>query len=224
MKRLVIIGSGSVAISIFFEMQKSNKYEVIGFIDEKKKKNEEIVNINNKSYKVLGNIKNFFNKLEMKNIWIVVGIGDSSIRKRTMEELISTNKELKFATIIFENVIFNNAIKIGEGTIVFSGVKIGHKVQIGKSCLLGFNTIIEHDTKIGNFVTTSPGVVIAGNVKIGNNNHIGIGSVIKNNINIENNTFIGSCSFVTNNCESNYLYIGTPAKKFKKRKKDDNFL
>ena len=49
---------------------------------------------------------------------------------------------------------------------------------------------------------------------------IGASSVIMPNVSIGEGAAVGACSLVLNNCNPWTIYVGTPAKEIKKRKKD----
>lgn len=57
-------------------------------------------------------------------------------------------------------------------------------------------------------------------VTIGKHAIIGSGTVILPGLSIEDGVAVGALSLVTKNCEAFSVYIGTPAKKIKKRKRD----
>lgn len=57
-------------------------------------------------------------------------------------------------------------------------------------------------------------------VTIGRHVIVGSGSVILPNITLEDGVAIGALSLVTKNCEEFGIYMGTPAKKIKERKRD----
>jgi galactoside O-acetyltransferase len=63
------------------------------------------------------------------------------------------------------------------------------------------------------------GVVHAG-VSLGKHVIIGSGSVILPGVVLQEGAAVGALSLVTRNCESFSVYLGVPAKKIKKRKRD----
>ena len=92
---------------------------------------------------------------------------------------------------------------IGENTKMDNMVHIGHNVLVGESCLICGQVGIAGSTKIGNFVT------IAG--KVGIIDHIEIGD----------NSTILTLSCVFKSIEPNSIYSGNPARKHKRRVKED---
>ena len=62
--------------------------------------------------------------------------------------------------------------------------------------------------------------VTNGPVTIGRHAIVGSGTVILPNINISEGVAIGALSLVTKDCEEFGIYMGTPAKKIKERKRD----
>ena len=51
-----------------------------------------------------------------------------------------------------------------------------------------------------------------------------MGSIIKNNINISNDTIVGFSSLVNKDCDRNSVYWGSPAKKKRAKKYNENYL
>lgn len=62
--------------------------------------------------------------------------------------------------------------------------------------------------------------VTDGAVTIGRHAIVGSGTVILPNININEGVAVGALSLVTKDCEEFGIYMGTPAKKIKERKRD----
>lgn len=221
MKRILILGSGSHSKVIFSEIISLKKYKIVGFIDEKKKKNTKILNYRKKDYKILGKIT------DLKKInfdCAVIGVGDNTTRKEIMHRAEINKRNIKWEKIISINAKISINVKIGNGTVIISGSNINFGTKIGSHCLINSCSSIDHDNTFGDFSSTGPGVITGGNVSIGQYCHLGIGSKIKNNILIDKKTIIGGNSFVNKNCKNNSIYFGVPAKFVKKRTKFDKYL
>ena len=61
-KKIVIIGSGSHAKVVFSEIMKLKEFEILGFVDDFKKKKDLIISFNNKKFYNLGKIKHVIKK------------------------------------------------------------------------------------------------------------------------------------------------------------------
>ena len=58
MKKILIIGSGDHSKVILAEIIQTKQYQIIGFVDEKKKKGTTIETFRNRKYKIVCNITN----------------------------------------------------------------------------------------------------------------------------------------------------------------------
>lgn len=225
MKKILILGAGSHAKVVFFEIMQIKNYEVLGFADNYITSGKLIVRYKNKSYYNLGVIKNVLKKYHNTSFYGVIGIGSNYLRKKISKEVENIDRNFKWTNIISVNSKITGNVKIGKGSVVISGSIINNASVIGKHCLINTSCSIDHDNFFNNYSSSGPGVVTGGNVKIGYLSHLGIGSVIKNKVKIGNNTIIGGNSFVNKDCLDNSIYFGVPSKRIRKIniKKDFNY-
>jgi sugar O-acyltransferase (sialic acid O-acetyltransferase NeuD family) len=218
---ILIFGSGSHAKVIFSEIVNYNKYNIIGFVDERKKSKTLIIKYKNKKYYTIGKISK---NVKRKDVRGIIGVGSNFIRKKIYKNIILINKIFKFENVISKNAIINANVSIKEGSFIASGVVINQGTNIGKHCIINTSSSIDHDNTFEDFSSVAPGVITGGNVIVRKNSSIGIGSIIKHQVEIKQNTVIGGNSFVTKNCDANFLYFGSPAKKIKKILNSKNYL
>lgn len=223
MNDIAIIGSGEHAKKVAIEIEKLNKFNLVGFVDEDKKINKIIQIIGNKKFKVISNLSGLKNK-KFKNISFIIGIGSNYTRFKVFKDIKKKKIKIKWVKIVSKDAIINGDVKIGKGTIVFSGAIISNQSEIGKHCFIGPNSTLEHNNIFGDFSSCGAGVNCGGNVKVGKYSFLGIGTSVKHKVNIKNNCIIGGHSFVLNDCEKNFLYYGVPAEKKKKWKFNNNYL
>lgn len=224
MKQILIIGSGSHAKVVFYEVIKNKNYKVIGFVDNKNDKKNVLIKFLGKNFYYLGNIVKFLKEKKKKKIYLVIAIGDNYLRKKVDTEIKKINQKIKYETIISKDCIINGDVNIGNGSVIMSGVVINNGSKIGNHCFINTSASIDHDNIIEDFASIGPGVTTGGNVTIKKNTYIGIGTVIKHGVGIGKNTVIGGNSFVNKKCLNNSLYFGTPVKKIKSRKKNSKYL
>ena len=204
-KKIIIIGSGGHSNIAIQEIYKINKFNIIGFIDEKKKfQNDK---------KILGNIKFLEDKLNNKKVNLFCAIGDQKVRKRIVKRLNKSKIKITWIKIISKESIVYKNVKIDEGSLIISGAVVNINSVIGKHCIINTNSSIDHDCIIKDFVNISPGVSVGGTTKIDSDCFLGIGASIKEKIHIKSNVVIGANSFVNKNCLKNSKYLGIPAKK-----------
>ena len=123
----------------------------------------------------------------------------------------------------------DGGIEIGDYVHIAIGVSLigGGKIFIGDFVGLSSRVSVysSNDDYSGQFMT-NPMVpseftnVTNGQVTIGKHSIIGSGSVLLPNISIRDGVAVGALSLVTKDCEEFGVYLGTPAKKIKERKRD----
>lgn len=142
-----------------------------------------------------------------------------------------------------ENISIGNNVRIDDFVVLSAGVdgiEIGNYIHIavfssligaGKMILKDFCNISSkvsiyssNDDYSGEFMT-NPMIpseftnVTHGTVSVGKHVIIGSGTIVLPNVTIEDGVAIGALSLVTKNCTEFGVYIGTPAKKVKERKR-----
>lgn len=212
-KNLVIIGNGKHAKVIKDEVNKKKEYKIISIIN---------LLINDTTKKQMCNLEKL--KRIKKNFFTVIAFGRGDIRERIVYLLKKLKIKTKWAKIISKNTIISSSTKIGDGSVIVSGSIINTGTTIGKHCLINTGSIIDHDNEFKDFSGCGPGTITGGSVKVGKKSYIGLGSKIKNNILIENSVIIGSSSNVIKNCNKESIYFGNPAKKIRKKRKNENYL
>jgi len=206
-KKLIIIGAGDHSNVIIQEIIKSNKFRIIGFIDDKKKIKE--------NYNIIGDLNFFIEKFKNKKINVFCAIGDIKSRLKIVKKIEKNKMKINWVKIISkESKVFNN-VKIGDGTLIVTGSTININTLVGKHSIINTNASVDHDCKIGNFVNISPGVNVGGSTTIHDNSFIGIGTSIKEKITIGKNVTVGANSFVNKNCLKEKKYFGSPIKLYK---------
>tara|TARA_B100001989_G_scaffold9784_1_gene6354 strand:- start:1699 stop:2364 length:666 start_codon:yes stop_codon:yes gene_type:complete len=221
MKNILIFGSGYHSKVVFSEIIKLKKYNFIGFIDERKRKGLKILNYKNKTYKNLGKLKELINK---KKICGIIGVGDNYTREKIYNDVKKQIKNFKWEKIVSSDAIISDRVKIGSGSFIVSGSIINTGTKIGRHCIINTSSSIDHDNSFADFSSTGPGVITGGNVTVQKKSFLGLGCKIKHKIIIGKNTVVGANSYVNRNCESNSIYIGSPAKKKRSRKIGENYL
>ena len=203
---LAILCTGGHAKSIYDIVKKKNIY----FFDKKKK----FFKINNKKFKVMGNLESMKN-YKKKISKVIIAIGNNEIREKYYK-FLKKNK-FKFATLIHPKSYSSFGAKIGEGSAIMQGSFINTDSVIGTNCIINSNASIDHDCLIKDHTHICPGVIIAGNVKIGKNCWIGLGAKIIENCVIGDNVFVAAGTLVTKNVKSNSFIKGVPAKYVRKK-------
>ena len=185
---IFIIGTGHHARMIC-ENLIENGYKISGFIGK---------NFNEVGKKIYNEIKvetfdkEFLEKFNSKNNFVINGVGYRSIKSRIEIYEIYSFNGFKFKNFIHSHCQIDRSVEIQDSVIILSGVIIKSFSKIGKNVLINTSSSIDHDNIIGNNCIISPRVTSCGNVKIQDKTFIGAGVNIINNITIGTNCFIGS--------------------------------
>jgi len=152
-------------------------------------------------------------QFDPKEYKLMVAVGDSTIRKRLVDNLPSSTQ---FFTFIHETVISSKFYSVvGEGSFIGAYSIITTNVKLGKHTLLNRGNHIGHDSTIGDYFSAMPGAIVSGKNTIGNNVYMGTNSTIKEKINVTDNVTIGLNSGITKDINQEGIYVGTPSKKIK---------
>jgi len=172
-------------------------------------------------------------------------IGKCTIGKGT---IIGSNTTIEENSVIGNNVIIKSGVCIGSdgygyvktednrqikfphigGVVIEDNVHIGANTCIDRGSLgntvIGMNTKVDnlvhiaHNVRIGDNCNIVALTVIGGSTVIGNNTWVSPSVCIRDGISIGNNSFIGMGAVVTKSIPDDELWIGNPAKFFKKTK------
>jgi acetyltransferase-like isoleucine patch superfamily enzyme len=153
--------------------------------------------------------------------------------KKPAKDLYETNVFVHPSSVIFEgirvavgpngervqmkhvgNVVFGYKVNIGALTLIeraeLDSTVIGNYVQIDGRVTVG------HNTKTGDGTVIASGTVLCGSCQIGKRCWIGANVTIKQGVKICDDVVIGMGSCVTKDITEPGIYIGTPAKFYKK--------
>ena len=133
---------------------------------------------------------------------------------------------------IGDNTIIKNFVELRENTIIGSDCYVDSRVSTSGDCVVGNNVTLRYDTilargcRVGNGTYICPrvmtnnldaGKVQIGGAHIGKNCFIGTNSVLHHGIKIGDNSTTGAMSFVNKDIPDNQIWLGSPAKFFRKK-------
>lgn len=156
-------------------------------------------------------VKGKSSEVRMMDTDIIVGIGNTVVRKRIQESI----PDERLATLIHPAAVIAEDVLIGSGTVVMAGAVINPGAKIGKGCIINTCSSVDHDCEVGNYVHIAVGSHLCGTVSVGNETWIGAGATVINNICICPDCMIGAGAVVIRNIQEQGSYIGCPAKKYK---------
>ena len=205
--KALIYGVSSVGKSIKLILGSSSEIEVVGFIDDYKRKGSKFYGLD-----IIGDFSDLVKLKEQGMNSIFFGIGYTNMKLRG--ELFNRVKKLGFMTpnVIHPSALVDKSAKLSSGDIILAGVIIDRDVEIGDNVLFYAGCIISHDVQISNNVFFAPGVTVAGFVKVQKGSFIGAGSTIIGKISIGKYAIVGAGSVVIKDVPDNAVVAGVPAR------------
>lgn len=200
MKRLAIIGASGHG-KVIADIAVKNGYEDIVFLDD----NPDVKQCG--FYPVVGTPS----EASTMDADIIVGIGNTQIRKRIMEKIKYSN----IVSLIHPNAVIASDVKIGIGTVIMAGAVINSGTTIGKGCIINTCSSVDHDCILKDYVHVAVGSHICGNVNIDDDTWIGAGSTISNNVSVGSECVIGAGAVVVKDISEKGTYVGVPVRKMK---------
>lgn len=220
MKKVVIFGNSNFAEVAHFYLSNDSPYEVVAFTVNQK-------NIVQDKFHELPvvpfeDIENLYPP-DSFSMFIAIAYSQiNKVRSKFYEEAKSKGYELISYVnskvtqwgeleigdncFIFENVVLQPFVKIGNDVIIWSGDHIGHHSTINDHC----------------FITSH--VVISGNVNIGSYSFLGVNSTIRDGISIGSQCVIGAGAVILKNTKDKEVYTTESTKLLSTRSDELNHL
>lgn len=120
--------------------------------------------------------------------------------------------------IISPHAVVNEAVELSTATVVFDGAIINSGTQIGRASIINTNSSVDHDCRLGDNTHIAPGAALSGGVVLGDHCLVGTGANIIQSIRIAPGCLIAAGSTVVHDLDDAGTYVGSPARKLKKRK------
>ncbi len=200
MKKLVIIGAGGHG-RVIADIARLNGYEDIIFLDD----DTSVTDCGR--YKVKGTAKDAVD-FAKSGYDISVAVGNSKIRERLIEDLMSTGKVV---SLIHPSAVIGEEVSVLTGTVIMAGTVINPGASIGKGCIINTGASVDHDNTVGDYSHISVGAHLAGTVTVGRHVWVGIGASVSNNIEICDEVTLGAGAVVIKDIIESGTYVGVPA-------------
>lgn len=182
MEELILIGYGGHAKSVADCIERTKKYQIIGYTDRKPQQSQ---------YKYLGTddvLEEYFIR-GVKNAVVGIGyLGKGDIRKRLYQKL----KEIGYClpVIVDPSAIISKTAQIGEGTFIGKGVIVNAEAVVGKMAIINTMALVEHECVVGDYTHIAVAAVLCGQVKVGSSSFIGANATIIQTICIPENVVV----------------------------------
>ena len=213
MKKLLIIGAGDLGQQICHFVTTDNQYDVVGFVDDWKQKNELVCG--HLVYGCINDTEKLYQDGVFDEVLIGIGYKHFDFRKAVYERFKSI---VPFGTFVHSTCYVDPTAEIGKGVVIYPRCIIDKNAQIKDNVFINWGSGIGHDAIVESHTFVAAMVLIAGLSHVGEKCMIGNGTVTIDHISIADSTTIGGGAVVVKNIvEPNGVYVGNPARFLKNR-------
>lgn len=203
MSGVVVIGSGGHG-RVIADILRARGDQLAAFLDDQHKGKIVL------GAPVMGGTEDVDDEDFVSRYAFIVGLGDTRLRRKISEKIISHGGRL--ATAIHPTATVALDVMICEGTVVMAGAIINTGSRIGKFAVINTGAIIDHDNVLEDGVHISPGCNLAGGVYCYEDAFIGTGATIIPRTRIGRGSVVAAGATVTSDVAPNTMVAGTPAK------------
>lgn len=209
-KEIYLLGVGHNT-AVFIDLAEHCGYQIAGLYHYNEDRTDQL----DHGFPILGSFIDLLSNGDLSNTNFLLTMADNKFRTELAKRLRILGGETP--TLIHPTAVISRFAKIGGGvcisafsyvqadanisddTIILSGVNISHNTSIGKGCFIAGGTTIGAYTVVGEQVFFGQGVLtISGKVK-----------------SISAFSYIGAGSLITKSIDTEHLFAGRPAKRFK---------
>lgn len=171
---------------------------------------------------VLSGLKRFsqdedVERFAIDEVKLVCGIGmmpNSGFRTKLINRFIDLGYH--FETVVSNDAIVSEHVKLEDGVQVMPGCIIQAGVTVGQHSIVNTGALLEHDCVIGPFNHVAPRAVLCGEVRTEENVYIGANATLTQCVAIAKDSVVGASAILTESLKpASVLY---PAKSVKKEK------
>jgi len=209
--KILLFGTGNVSEVAYYYLKQDTNHEIVSFVLEK----DFITNDSKFGLPIIA-FEDILEKYDPKEYYLFAPCSGTHLNKYR-ERIYDTGKKMGYNFITYisskANVYTND---IGENCFILEDNTIQPYTKIGNNCILWSGNHIGHHSIIEDHVFITSHVVISGMCLVKKYCYLGVNCSVRDNIVMEEGTVIGMTASVTKNTEGNSIYIGVPAKLFKK--------
>lgn len=208
MKKVIIFGTGDFGKVVHFYLTHDSPYEIVAFTANKWAiKEKEIFGLPVIPFET---IESVYPPTEF-TMFVAVGyLKMNKVRAQICSE--AKEKGYELLTYVNSKVTKWDELDIGENCFIFENVVIQPFVKIGNDVIMWSGNHIGHHSIIGDHCFITSHVVISGNVKIGSYCFLGVNSTIRDGITIAPECVIGAGSLILEDTMEKGVYTSEKAK------------
>lgn len=198
---VIIIGGGGGAKMIIDSLKHSNKYKVVGILDDKLE-----IGYNVMGVYVVGNLNDVKKllKIEISNFILAFGVLS---QRNARYDLYLKLKQMGciFPNVIHPKAIVEESVVMGEGNVILAMANVGSCVKMGNLNYINNNALISHDCELHENIHLAPASVLASSIIIESNVLIGMNSTLYYGITIGYGSTILNGLIINNTVSKNVI-------------------
>jgi acetyltransferase EpsM len=202
-RKLIVLGAGGFARQIQWIAQRTEQYDVLGFLDETI---ESVGTLND--LPVYQHLEEF-GESGNGEVFLISAVGDINLRRRWHNNFSET---YQFTNLIDPSVIIAPNVRMGSDVILLANNVCGNDCIIGNGVHINWVSIVSHDVCVGDFCNIAASVKLTGGCQLGEAVDMGTNSVVLPNVSIGDRAIIGAGAVVTQNIPKDCTAVGVPAK------------
>ena len=198
---VIVIGGGGGAKMIIDALKQSNKYKVVGILDDNLDIGHNVMGIY-----VIGNINDVEQLLKFKISNYILAFG--VLTKRNIRyDLFLRLKKLGciFPNIIHPKALVEDSVQMGEGNVILGMANVGSCVRLGDLNYINNNSLISHDCILNKNIHIAPVSLLASSIIIESNVLVGMNTTLYYGIKIGSNSTILNGLVINNSITENIV-------------------
>ena len=209
MKRVIILGSGTIGASVVDAIP---GMELRGLISDEVPVGETQGKF--KKVPVIGKSEDVNKLLENKDTYLLITVRRMKKEREMWEKLINLDvPREKFINVIHPSAVIPwDYCSVGKGILMAPNVQLSPETTISDNCILYANSLIGHDSTLERYVCVANHASIGARVRVGRGSHIGSNSTIIQGVSIGEFCLVGIGSVVLNDVPPNTVVAGVPAR------------
>jgi sugar O-acyltransferase (sialic acid O-acetyltransferase NeuD family) len=213
MQKVVLFGSGQMAVMICFYLTHDSSFEVAAFtVDGEHIKEETLLGFPVVPFE---DIERDYPPDEFVMSIPISYRGANQLRAEKYQQ--AKAKGYRLINYISSRAATWPGLVIGDNCFVLEGCIVQPFAEIGNNVFMGCSSLVGHHCVIGDHCFLAPGAVTLGFVQVGPYCFLGANSTIRDGITIASECLIGAGVHITRNTQEKQVYIGTPTEPLAKR-------
>ncbi len=217
MKKLVIFGTGDIAVLAHYYFEKDTEYEVVAFtVDAEYIDKDQLEGIPVYDFEKIEQL------LHPGDCDMFIALSYAEMNKlRESKYKAAKDKGYRLASYISSYCTYLSQFDPGDNCFIFEDNTIQPFVKIGNNVTIWSGNHIGHHSEIQDHNFISSHVVISGHCVVESYCFVGVNSTIGHQVRIKKETLVGAGAIITKDTEEKGVYV--PAKSVKLEKTSDQF-